>query len=92
VIGDISRYGGGPLDQHVSHQTPRRRRLLPAHRQLEVAPTSVDQVDIRSRATAAPLRSGKCGVLFVARIFVERRRHRRPLTGHDNHMHVRIFP
>jgi hypothetical protein len=96
VIGDISRYGGGPLDEHVSHQNGLDVDIYyPRTDRREVAPTSVDQVDVPlsldllHRFVAAnaefvfvgphlPLR-GAAGVV-------------EPLTGHDNHMHVRIFP
>ena len=96
VIGDISRYGGGSLDQHVSHQNGLDVDVYyPRTDGREVAPTTIDQVDIPlsrdllGRFLAAnpeyvfvgphlPL-SGPAGVV-------------EPLTGHDNHMHVRIFP
>jgi hypothetical protein len=96
VIGDISRIGGGPLDEHASHQNGLDVDVYyPRTDGREVAPTSVDQVDLPlardllARFLAAepqfvfvgphlPLR-GPAGVV-------------EPLVGHDNHMHVRIFP
>ena len=96
VIGDLSRRGGGPLDEHESHQNGLDVDVYyPRKDGLEVAPTTVDQVDIPlardllERFVTAhaefvfvgphlPL-SGPAGVV-------------EPLVGHDNHMHVRIFP
>ena len=96
VIGDISRYGGGPLDEHASHQNgldvdvyyPRKdsgsSRRRPSSRS-----TSRSRADLLDRFLAAnaefvfvgphlPLH-GPAGVVV-------------PLVGHDNHMHVRIYP
>jgi hypothetical protein len=95
VIGDLSRYGGGPLDQHVSHQNGLDADIYyPRLDRREVAPTSVDQVDVPlsqdllNRFVAANAEfvfvgpdlplHGQSGVV-------------EPLDGHDNHMHVRIF-
>jgi hypothetical protein len=96
VIGDLSRYGGGPLDQHVSHQNGLDVDVYyPRLDRRELAPTSVSQVDVPlsqdllNRFVAAnaefvfvgphlPLH-GPSGVV-------------EPLVGHDNHLHVRIFP
>ncbi len=96
VIGDLSRRGGGPLDQHESHQNGLDVDVYyPRTDGLEIAPTTIEQVDIPlardllDRFVAAhaefvfvgphlPL-SGPAGVV-------------EPLVGHDNHMHVRIFP
>ena len=98
VIGDISRLGGGPLDEHASHQNgldvdvyyPRRDRL-------EAAPTTVGQVDI-------PLSQDLLNLFLAARpefVFVGPHLVPQlhgpagvvePLVGHDNHMHVRIYP
>jgi hypothetical protein len=96
VIGDISRYGGGPLDEHASHQNgldvdvyyPRKDRR-------EVAPTTVEQVDVRLSQDLLDLfLAAKPEFVFVGPHLplhgptgvVE------PLVGHDNHMHVRIYP
>ena len=47
VIGDISRLGGGPLDQHASHQNGLDVDVYyPRKDGREVAPTSVDQVNV----------------------------------------------
>jgi hypothetical protein len=96
VIGDISRYGGGPLDEHASHQNgldvdvyyPRKDRR-------EVAPTTVEQVDV-------PLSQDLLKLFLTANpefVFVGPHLPLRgpagvvePLVGHDNHMHVRIYP
>jgi hypothetical protein len=96
VIGDLSRYGGGPLDQHVSHQNGLDADIYyPRLDRREIAPTSVDQVDVPlsqdlvNRFVAANPEfifvgpdlplHGQSGVV-------------EPLEAHDNHMHVRIFP
>ena len=96
VIGDLSRRGGGPLDEHESHQNGLDADIYyPRTDGRELAPTTLQQVDIPlardllRRFVAAnaefvfvgpdlPL-SGPAGVV-------------EPLVGHDNHMHVRIFP
>ena len=47
VIGDISRLGGGPLDEHASHQNGLDVDVYyPRLDGREVAPTSVDQVNV----------------------------------------------
>ena len=96
VIGDISRVGGGPMDDHASHQNgldvdvylPRRDHKL-------LAPTSVSQInhrlaqDLLDRFLAAGAQ-----VIFVgysnglhgpAGVVV-------PWPGHEYHMHVRFPP
>jgi Penicillin-insensitive murein endopeptidase len=97
VIGDISRHGGGPLDEHASHQNgldvdvyyPRKDRR-------EIAPTTVEQVDV-------PLAQDLLDLFLAARpefVFVGPHLPQlhgpagvvEPLVGHDNHMHVRIYP
>jgi len=96
VIGDISRYGGGPLDQHVSHQNGLYVDVYyPRIDRREIAPTSVDQVDIPlSRDLLQRFVAANAEFVFVGPQLpltgpagvVE------PLAAHDNHMHVRIFP
>ncbi len=94
VIGDLSRRGGGEIDEHASHENgldvdvyyPRRDGLLRP-------PTSVGQVD-RTLAQDLVDRFVAAGaqVIFVGRavdlrgpdgVVV-------PYQGHDDHLHVRI--
>jgi hypothetical protein len=96
VIGDISRHGGGPLDEHVSHQNGLDVDVYyPRTDGREVAPTTIDQVDIPlSRDLLSRFVAANAEFVFVGPHLplhgpagvVE------PLVGHDNHMHVRIFP
>jgi murein endopeptidase len=96
VFGDLSRMGGGPLDQHASHQNgldvdlyyPRRDRQ-------EIAPTSVGQVDVAlSQDLVNRFVAANAEFVFVGPSLslhgpagvVEK------LVEHDNHMHVRILP
>jgi hypothetical protein len=96
VVGDLSRKGGGPLDQHSSHQNgldvdvyyPREDGVL-AH------PRSVGEVDWRLAQDLVD-RFVAAGAQYV---FVG---YSTPLRGpggvvqpwphHDNHMHVRLYP
>ncbi len=102
LVGDLSRPHGGYFGArygglgHLSHQNGLDVDVYyPRTDGREVAPTTIDQVDISlsrdllGRFLAAnpeyvfvgphlPL-SGPAGVV-------------EPLTGHDNHMHVRIYP
>jgi hypothetical protein len=95
VVGDISRRGGGPLDDHVSHQSgldvdvyyPRRDGQLRA-------PVLVSQIDHRLaqdlldrfvRAGAQMVFVGySTGLHGPGGVVI-------PYPNHDNHMHVR-FP
>jgi murein endopeptidase len=95
VVGDISRRGGGGLDDHVSHQNgldvdvyyPRRDKLLRA-------PIAVGQIDRRlaqdllDRFVAAGAQmvfvGFSTGLHGPSGVVV-------PYPNHDNHMHVR-FP
>jgi hypothetical protein len=96
VIGDMSRKGGGPLDQHHSHQNgldvdiyyPRLD-----HRPEE--PTSIDQIDVRlaqdlvDRFVAAGAEFvfvGPSTPLIGPPSVVQK------LANHDTPMHVRIRP
>jgi hypothetical protein len=97
VIGDISRLGGGPLDQHVSHQNGLDVDVYyPRVDQREVAPTSVAEVDV-------PLAQDLLKLFLAANpefVFVGPDLPQlhgpagvvEPLVDHDNHMHVRIYP
>jgi murein endopeptidase len=98
VIGDISRLGGGPLDEHASHQNgldvdvyyPRRDRR-------ELAPTTIDQVDIAlSQDLLNLFLAARPEFVFVGPHLVPQLHGPagvvEPLVGHDNHMHVRIYP
>jgi Penicillin-insensitive murein endopeptidase len=96
VIGDISRVGGGPLDEHASHQNGLDVDVYyPRLDGREVAPTSVDQVNV-------PLSQELLNLFLAARpefVFVGPHLPLHgpsgvvePLVGHDNHMHVRIYP
>ncbi len=96
VVGDISRRGGGPLDDHVSHQSgldvdvyyPRRDRQLRA-------PVLVSQIDHRLaqdlldrfvRAGAQMVFVGySTGLHGPSGVVI-------PYPNHDNHMHVRFPP
>lgn len=96
VVGDISRRGGGPLDEHVSHQNgldvdvyyPRRDHLLRA-------PIAVGQIDHRLaqdlldrfvRAGAQMIFVGfSTGLHGPSGVVI-------PYPNHDNHMHVRFPP
>jgi hypothetical protein len=96
VIGDLSRYGGGPLDEHASHQNGLDVDVYyPRLDGREVAPTAVGQVDVpRSQELLSLFLATHPEFVFVGPHLplhgpsgvVE------PLVGHDNHMHVRIFP
>jgi hypothetical protein len=96
VIGDLSRLGGGTLDQHVSHQNGLDVDVYyPRLDGREIAPTNVDQVNV-------PLSRDLLGLFVAANaefVFVGPHLPLRgpasvvePLVGHDNHMHVRIYP
>ncbi len=96
VVGDLSRHGGGPLDEHVSHQNGLDVDVYyPRVDRVEAAPTTLEQVDIElSRDLLRRFIAAKAEFVFVGPHLplygpagvVE------PLAGHDNHMHVRIFP
>ena len=96
VIGDLSRHGGGPLDEHVSHQNGLDVDVYyPRLDGLELAPTTIEQVDIAlSRDLLRRFVAANAEFVFVGPHLplrgpagvVE------PLAAHDNHMHVRIFP
>ena len=96
VIGDISREGGGPMDDHVSHQNgldvdvyfPRLDRALRA-------PTTAGEIDHRlaqdllSRFVAAGAQmifvGYSTGLHGPAGVVT-------PYPGHEYHMHVRFPP
>jgi murein endopeptidase len=96
VIGDISREGGGPIDDHASHQNgldvdvyfPRLDRTLRA-------PTSHGQINVRlaqallDRFLAAGARmifvGSSTGLRGPAGTVI-------PWPGHEYHMHVRFPP
>jgi len=96
VVGDISLRHGGRMDQHVSHQNGLDVDVYyPRTDGREVAPTTIDQVDIPlSRDLLGRFLAANPEYVFVGPHLplngpagvVE------PLTGHDNHMHVRILP
>jgi hypothetical protein len=96
VIGDISRYGGGQLDQHISHQNGLDVDVYyPRADRREIAPSTVEQVDVALSQDLLDLfLAAKPEFVFVGPHLplhgpggvVE------PLVGHDNHMHVRIYP
>ncbi len=95
VIGDISFKGGGPMDEHASHQNgldvdiyyPRRDRALKA-------PVSVDQIDTgRAQDLVDRFVAAGAQMIFVGfhaglhgpgGVVI-------PYTNHENHFHVR-FP
>ena len=96
VIGDISREGGGPMDDHASHQNgldvdvyfPRSDRKLRA-------PTTHGQINLRlaqdllDRFLAANAQAifvgSSTGLRGPAGVVI-------PWPGHDYHMHVRFPP
>ena len=96
VIGDISRRGGGRMDEHVSHQNgldvdiyyPRRDRRLRA-------PFAVSQIDhslaqdLLDRFVAAGAQmifvGYSTGLHGPSGVVI-------PYPNHDNHMHVRFPP
>ena len=95
VVGDISFRGGGPMDEHVSHQNgldvdvyyPRRDRALRA----PVASSQVDRVraqDLLDRFVAAGAQmvfvGFSTGLHGPGGVVI-------PYPNHENHMHVR-FP
>ncbi len=96
VIGDLSRMGGGPLDQHASHQNGLDVDIYyPRRDQQELAPTTVDQVDVAlSQDLVNRFVAANAEFVFVGPSLplhgpagiVEK------LVAHDNHMHVRILP
>ena len=96
VVGDISRRGGGEIDEHVSHENgldvdvyyPRRDgKALP--------PRTVAQIDGRlAQDLADRFVAAGAQVIFVG-FSVPLHGHRDvlvPYPSHDNHMHVRIAP
>jgi hypothetical protein len=96
VIGDISRLGGGPLDQHASHQNGLDVDVYyPRLDGRELPPMSVGEVNV-------PLSQDLLNLFLAANpefVFVGPHLALRgpsgvvePLVGHDNHMHVRIYP
>jgi len=96
VIGDISLKGGGPIDDHASHQNgldvdvyfPRRDRKL-------VAPTSHGQIDLRlAQALLDRFLSAGAQAIFVGSSTGLRGPAGVVITwpGHDYHMHVRFPP
>ena len=96
VVGDISFRGGGPMDEHVSHQNgldvdvyyPRRDRSLRA-------PVSTSQVD-RARAQDLLDRFVAAGAQMIFVGFSTGLRGPGgvviPYPNHENHMHVRFPP
>ena len=96
VVGDISFKGGGPMDEHVSHQNgldvdvyyPRVDRTLRA-------PTATDQIDRRlaqdllDRFVAAGAQmifvGFSTGLEGPGGVVI-------PYPNHENHMHVRFRP
>ena len=96
VVGDISFRGGGPMDEHVSHQNgldvdvyyPRRDRALRA----PVASSQVDRVraqDLLDRFVAAGAQmvfvGFSTGLHGPGGVVI-------PYPNHENHMHVRFPP
>jgi murein endopeptidase len=94
VIGDLSRRGGGPIDEHVSHENgldvdvyyPRRDgRLRPPARtsQIDLA-LAQDLVDRFVAAGAELVLVGRNTHLHGPKGVVL------PYPRHDNHLHVRL--
>jgi len=96
VIGDISRKGGGPMDDHASHQNGLDVDVyFPRHDRKLRAPTSHGQIDLRLsqdlldgflRAHAQAIFVGSStGLRGPAGVVM-------PWPNHDYHMHVRFPP
>jgi hypothetical protein len=96
VVGDISFRGGGPMDEHVSHQNgldvdiyyPRRDGALRS----PVAPSQVDRAraqDLLNRFVAAGAQmifvGFSTGLHGPSGVVI-------PYPNHENHMHVRFPP
>ena len=96
VIGDLSRFGGGPLDDHVSHQNGLDVDIYyPRTDRREAEPTHVGQIDLEL-AQDVVNRFVAAGAQFVfigpSTPFHGPSGIVEPLAEHDNHMHVRIYP
>ena len=96
VIGDLSRRGGGPLDDHVSHQNGLDVDVYyPRADGREAEPTHVAQIDLEL-AQDLVNRFIAAGAQFVfigpSTPFHGPGGVVEPLAEHDNHMHVRIYP
>jgi murein endopeptidase len=96
VIGDISRKGGGPMDDHASHQNGLDVDVyLPRHDRTLRAPTSHGQINLRlaqdllDRFLAAGAQTifvgSSTGLHGPPGVVV-------PWSGHEYHMHVRFPP
>ena len=96
VIGDISRLGGGPMDEHASHQNGLDVDVyFPRHDRELRAPTSHAQIDhwlsqaLLDRFLAAGAQTifvgSSTGLRGPAGVVT-------PWPGHDYHMHVRFPP
>ncbi len=95
LIGDLSRLGGGRLDDHVSHQNGLDVDIYyPRADGREVEPTHVSQIDL-DLAQDLVNRFVAAGAQFVfigpSTPFHGPSGIVEPLAEHDNHMHVRIF-
>ena len=95
VIGDLSRIGGGPLDDHVSHQNGLDVDIYyPRRDSREAEPTHIGQIDL-VLAQDLVSRFVAAGAQFVfigpSTPFHGPSGTVEPLAEHDNHMHVRIF-
>jgi hypothetical protein len=96
VIGDISREGGGPMNEHASHQNGLDVDVyFPRHDRELRAPTSPGQIDhwlsqeLLDRFVAAGAQAifvgSSTGLRGPAGVVA-------PWPGHDYHMHVRFPP
>jgi len=94
VIGDLSRRGGGEIDEHASHENGLDLDVYyPRKDGRELPPMTVNQVDARlSQDLLDRFVAAGASVVFVgysvplhgqAGVVV-------PYANHDNHMHVRI--
>jgi murein endopeptidase len=94
VVGDLSRRGGGEIDEHASHENGLDLDVYyPRTDGRELPPASVGQVDVRlAQDLLDRFVAAGASVVFVgysvslhgqAGVVV-------PYANHDNHMHVRI--
>jgi peptidoglycan hydrolase-like protein with peptidoglycan-binding domain len=94
-IGDISRYGGGKLPPHASHQCGVDVDILPIRNDGREARVTYHDAVYSRELTQELVRAIRAnGVLRVQYIFFNDRAVTgvSEESGHDNHLHVRFFP
>lgn len=94
VIGDLSRRGGGEIDEHASHENGLDLDVYyPRKDGRELPPMTVNQVDVRlSQDLLDRFVEAGASVVFVGYSVPVRGAPGVvvPYANHDNHMHVRI--